>query len=295
MATDTQPKPDHHERIQAIKQYIREHMDEPLNRDLLAELAGFSVPHFHRIFTAHVGETISAYVRRMRMEGAARQLRAEAANITEIALASGYESHSTFGKAFKLVFGVSPTEFRELNCHAAAHLLNRHIVYQRKELAMQPLEIRTLPDTPVLYARATETLTSPAFQSAPMEAMNKLMGYVLAHHRHDQVRQVIAIYPDEPEIGQEVRCDAGVIFAAGVQPPAPDGLAYQTLPGGRWAIFRHTGLYDTLWQSWQAIYRDWLPTSGYELRDALPFEDYVDDPNQVAAEQLRTDIFIPIR
>lgn len=28
---------------------------------------------------------------------------------------------------------------------------------------MQPLEIRTLPDLKVLYARATELMTSPAF------------------------------------------------------------------------------------------------------------------------------------
>lgn len=159
---------------------------------------------------------------------------------------------------------------------------------------MQPQEIRTWPDTKVLYARATEVMTGPAFQTANREAFNKLMSYVLAHHKPEEVRHCVAIYPDDPEPGQEVRFDAGVIFADGAEPAAPEGLAYQTLPGGRWAVFRHVGPYDTLWQTWQAAYRDWLPTSGHELRDAIPFEDYVDDPSQIAPEQLRTDLYIPI-
>jgi AraC-like DNA-binding protein len=71
-------QPSHYERINAIKRYIREHLDEPLGRDLLAGLAGFSVPHFHRIFAAHVGESIASYVRRARMERAAQQILAGA-------------------------------------------------------------------------------------------------------------------------------------------------------------------------------------------------------------------------
>jgi hypothetical protein len=49
MATETQLT--HYERINQITRYIRKHRDEPLNRDELAQRAGFSVPHFHRIFT----------------------------------------------------------------------------------------------------------------------------------------------------------------------------------------------------------------------------------------------------
>ncbi len=66
MAIETQM--DYYERINQVKQYIREHLDEPLDREVLAGLAGFSLPHFHRLFTAQVGESISAYVRRARLE-----------------------------------------------------------------------------------------------------------------------------------------------------------------------------------------------------------------------------------
>lgn len=116
---------DHAERINYVKEYIREHIDQPLNRQVLAAVAGFSVPHFHRIFTAHTGESISVYVRRVRMERAGRKLRMGAVDITEVALAAGYDTHAAFGKAFKQQFGFSPSEFRQLNCRAATQILRR--------------------------------------------------------------------------------------------------------------------------------------------------------------------------
>lgn len=109
--------------INEVKRYIREHTDEPLDRDLLASIAGFSVPHFHRIFTHCVGESITSYVRRIRLERAGRKLRMGAVDITEVALAAGYKTHAAFGKAFKGQFGFSPREFRQLDCLTATQTL----------------------------------------------------------------------------------------------------------------------------------------------------------------------------
>jgi len=73
MTTDMQSIQSYNERLNDVKQYIREHINEPLNRDVLAAVAGFSVPHFHRIFTTHMGENISDYVRRVRLAGCRRE------------------------------------------------------------------------------------------------------------------------------------------------------------------------------------------------------------------------------
>jgi AraC family transcriptional regulator len=115
----------HDKCLEDVKKYIREHMQEPLDREVLAEVAGFSVPHFHRIFTAEVGENISNYVRRMRLERAGRKLRMGAVDISEVALAAGYETHSAFGKAFKQQYGLSPSEFRALSCWQATEILRK--------------------------------------------------------------------------------------------------------------------------------------------------------------------------
>ncbi|HEY4490627.1 MAG TPA: AraC family transcriptional regulator, partial [Acidobacteriota bacterium] len=77
--------------IEDVMRFIREHISEPLSREMLAEVAGFSIPHFHRVFTARVGESAASYVHRLRMERAGRKLRMGAVNITEVAFAAGYD------------------------------------------------------------------------------------------------------------------------------------------------------------------------------------------------------------
>lgn len=125
MLNEVQILQDHSECIEDVIRYIRRHINEPLDRERLADVAGFSVPHFHRIFRAHVGESAISYIRRLRLERAARKLRMGAVDITEVALAAGYDSHAAFGKAFKQQFGLSPSEFRQLGCRAATQLLRK--------------------------------------------------------------------------------------------------------------------------------------------------------------------------
>ena len=128
MLTDTPTLQEHQaymECITLVQRYIHDHLDETLHRDVLATVANFSVPHLHRIFTGCVGENLATYVRRVRLERAGRKLRMGAVDITEVALAAGYASHAAFGKAFKQQYGLSPSEFRQLNCWAATALLRK--------------------------------------------------------------------------------------------------------------------------------------------------------------------------
>jgi AraC family transcriptional regulator len=125
MLTDVPTLQDPPECIEDVMRYIRKHINEPLDREILASVAGFSVPHFHRVFTAHVGESAASYVRRLRLERAGHKLRMGAINITEVALAAGYDTHAAFSKAFKQQFGLSPSEFRQLGCRAATQLLRK--------------------------------------------------------------------------------------------------------------------------------------------------------------------------
>ena len=125
MLSEPQILENHADCIKEVMRYIRRHISEPLDRETLAAVAGFSVPHFHRVFTAHVGESAISYIRRLRLERAARKLRMGAVDITEIALAAGYDTHAAFGKAFKQQFGLTPSEFRQLDCWVATKFLTK--------------------------------------------------------------------------------------------------------------------------------------------------------------------------
>jgi len=125
MAIQLEGIPDYYKRLGEVEQYIRAHIGEPLRREALAALAGFSVPHFQRLFRLYVGDSTASYIRRERMLRAGRKLRMGAVDITQVALAAGYDTHAAFSKAFKQHFGMSPSEFRRLDCWTATDILNK--------------------------------------------------------------------------------------------------------------------------------------------------------------------------
>ncbi|MGD9896560.1 MAG: helix-turn-helix transcriptional regulator [Candidatus Methylacidiphilaceae bacterium] len=95
-------------RAERAQEYLRTHLAEPLCLKVLAREIGCSPFYLSRIFSEQVGETLPAYLRRLRMEKAAELLRKGDFNVTEAAMAVGYSSLSHFSKAFCRVMGCCP-------------------------------------------------------------------------------------------------------------------------------------------------------------------------------------------
>ena len=75
----------------------------------------YSKTHSPRAFKAVMGEPIGEYIRRLRLERAAKLLASTQQEIGAVALDAGYESSEGFGRAFRCQFGCTPTDFRSLN------------------------------------------------------------------------------------------------------------------------------------------------------------------------------------
>lgn len=291
---------DYRAAIDIVTSHIHSHIGGQLELEKLANLAGFSPFHFHRIFAALMGETVAEYVRRVRLAAAVQRLLHSTEPVTEIALTVGYETPAAFTKAFRQRFGVVPTALRTMERTAAfALLLEQPALNSPKGRTLTP-EIRTLPDQRVLYARGRGLIDYTFFKAAD-EAFANLMCYLAEHRLMDKFTACVGITPDDYDVVPHAECrfDAGVVLKAAV--PVTDVLVepagkvnLQVLPAGRWAVFQHKGSYDTLWQSWNVAYRDWLPRSGARPRDVPPVEVYLNNVRNTPPEQLRTEILIPI-
>jgi len=100
-------------RINRVIDYVQAHLDGDLTLERLAEVAAFSPFHFHRVFAAITGETLSDFIRRVRLERAAGALISlPETSVLEIALRYGFSSAATFARAFKAHFGMSATQWR---------------------------------------------------------------------------------------------------------------------------------------------------------------------------------------
>jgi AraC family transcriptional regulator len=103
---------DYKRRMLRVLVHIQQHLDESLQLEELAGLACFSPYHFHRVFKGMVGESVKEYVRRLRLERAASQLKLGSASVVDIALGAGYDSHEAFTRTFKTAFGTAPSQYR---------------------------------------------------------------------------------------------------------------------------------------------------------------------------------------
>lgn len=102
-------------RVDAAIMMIHEHLNEKLVLEDLAKSAGFSAFHFHRLFSAMVGETPQQFLTRVRLERAANMLvKYSGYSITQIALNCGFSSPSVFARSFKNHFGISANEYRKV-------------------------------------------------------------------------------------------------------------------------------------------------------------------------------------
>src|SRR5574343_1501908 len=101
------------QRMNRVLDHIDHHLDQSLEVAALAEVAHFSPFHFHRVFSAWVGEPLGEYVRRRRLEVGALHLAGNArVSVLAVALDVGFGSGEAFARAFKLRFGCTPTALR---------------------------------------------------------------------------------------------------------------------------------------------------------------------------------------
>jgi len=96
---------------------LLEFIDANLAVDLclkdLAQIANLSPHHFSRLFKMSTGSSPYQYVVSRRLRHALPQLSARELSIDEIARTSGFSSASSFAKAFKRVYRVSPSLYRK--------------------------------------------------------------------------------------------------------------------------------------------------------------------------------------
>ena len=288
MANRTETVNDHRERLNRVLVHIQDNIERPLSLAPLAAVANFSPFHFHRIFSAYMGESLHEHIRRVRLEKAAQKLAFSAGPITEIALAAGYETPAAFTKAFKRFFGKNPTEFTKLKSYNPQAECSR-VPEKRRVPVMKP-EIRALSPQKVFFVRKTGP-----YAKAAEEAWGVLMPYAYSRRMMTRETKGIGISHDNPDFTpqEKVRYDACITVTGTVRPEGEVGV--QTIAGGRYAVFLHKGPYRNFYKSYNYIMAQWYPESGEKFRDLPCFEVYLNrDPLRTKPENLRTEIHVPI-
>lgn len=279
---------DYHVRINRVIEYINSHLGEELDLEKLAEISNFSSFHFHRIMRAYLNEPLWTFIIRLRIETAARllQFTNEAAN--EIAYKVGYDTPAAFSNVFKKRFGVTPLEFRtERTSVMAMNFINEPQIH----VTMKNPKIKEVKPMKVVFIQSVGEYGKQEMH----DSWEKLFAFIKKNKLFSFGMDCIGIGYDDPSVTEPSRCryEACVKIKKDACPEGEIGV--KTLEGGKYAVFMHKGPYDKLGLVYNEIYRNWIPQNKLEMRNAPPFECYLNNPNRTKPENLKTEIYVPVK
>ena len=106
--------------LRKAERYIWENYTRKISLEEISKASGLSAPYFSTIFKEEMGENLSSYLNRLRVEKAAAMLTETGKSLNEIAANCGFEDHSWFSKIFKNYTGMSPGKYRETGSRSLA-------------------------------------------------------------------------------------------------------------------------------------------------------------------------------
>jgi AraC family transcriptional regulator len=304
-------------RINRAVDFIERNLEGELTLEAMAKEASFSPYHFHRVFGAFVGETVSRFVQRTRIEKAASLLiQHRRKSVTEIALECGFSSPAVFARSFKQAFGMSATAWRNGGHPVVAKYHDADfgdpeadygiLSFRRDPKTTEPrwrircpghdpvsVREQTLPPWRVAYARHTGPYQGMA---AVFERLfTTLMTWATPRGLLTEDARVLAVYHDDPYITDDDKLRVSACLTV------PDGtlvdgeIGSMTLAGGRYAMGRFELGEKDYARAWHALMGGWLPESGFEPDDRPCFELYHNDCSSHPEGKSVVDICIPVR
>ncbi len=297
---------DYAKRINRVIDHVLQNLDLRVNLEQLAEVANFSPYHFHRIFKDVTGETLNAFVTRVRLERALYLLsHAPTKQIQEVAETCGFSSHSDFTRRFRTHYGTAPrrfalTEYRQLNrqrLEAATPLSdNRDDAPDPRDAATAPetaadefaVTLRRYPERRIAYTRVWQ----PFIGTNVVAAAEALVAW--AEERGLEGGQWLGYMWDDPEITELDKCryDVGVTVPSSVA--EDDVVSVIVMPAMSVATVEIRGSLEIEQRAIDWLYATWLPTSGYVPDNYPCFESWCGLPFGHGTEYFELDIELAV-
>lgn len=272
--------------------FVEDNLREAITVADMADAASYSLYHFCRTFNGATHHTPYDYLMRRRLSESARDLLQTDGKIIDIALNYRFNSHETFSRAFKRMFGLQPNRLRKQGSIDKRRLMPRltrahirHIskgpylrpVLEKKE-DLQVAGVMTLvKDDRTVISELWKVLSRELETKEPAVAPKSYYG--------------ITHYPQDWE-------ERGLLYMAAYEIPEPDtvdtALVIKTVPALEYARFIHKGPRSEVPLTLDYVYHTWVPKSDRNLSYRLVVEHYGQGFKDLDHEEAETEIYIPI-
>jgi AraC family transcriptional regulator len=294
----TQANSGYAQRIDRVIDHLRGNLHRKVKLEELAKVACFSEFHFHRIFGAVSGETLSNFTNRLRLEKAARLLRYSDKSLTDIALDCGFSSSATFSRAFRSGYDTSPSQFRKSGEIQKSKICKELFDDQDYDLPMSaeekraafPVRLIDIPERQVAYIRVTDAFEGDRV----LTALKTMIEWAKSKNIFSQ-GILFGMTVDDPHVTPKHLYRYEVCLASPGPFECMEGMSKLKMPAMRYAVTKVSGDTRKVATAWDYIYRNWLINSAYEPEHAPALEIFLEKGNALDWSHCELELCLPIR
>lgn len=278
------------EKLEAIIEDIEQHLqvkEDAIDVENITRIAGCSYSFFQKVFSYMNGLSLAEYVRYRKLSLAGYDLKSTKDRVVDISLRYGYDSPTSFTKAFQQFHGVTPTQARNqattLRVFPRMHVAKQqHYTWnliQEEELRLigkrTTLPISTLQtDILKFWSDCQRDGTYATLISLDQSAQKGLFGIFL-NTSYEQGILEYAIMVQSKEC-------------------LPEGFVETILPSVTWAKFDCIGpIPSSIQDGWRFLNNEWIQTYPFQHEDCPELEWYSD--GNTFLEDYFAQIWIPIK
>ena len=244
-----------------LMNYITDHIETDINIDELSAEFGISKFHFHKIFKEQMGVNIYEMIKSIRLQKASNlPITNSRSTITEVANMCGYSSQTSFIRAFKQRFDMTPKAWRR----GGYKEYSNRILSSSQTASISDADFSHLtPKIVKMNAKTAYYIRHRGYSKRVVSIWQKILAWIYTNEIEEYME--IGMYHDNPIITALDSCH----YVACVVPKSHKKLKNTNLPtfsifGGIYATFEVEGKYGDILKLIQWVYHHWLPDSGYE-------------------------------
>ena len=273
-----------------VMNYIYEYIDTDINIDELSIELKVSKFHLHRIFKEEFGKNIYESIKSIRLQKASNLLITNKySTITDISNMCGYSSQTSFLRAFKQRFEMTPKIWKNGGYKDYSNKIVEKITNQNKSITIFDIEpiIVKMPEIKGYYIR------HQGYDVSIKKTWQKLQTWIYTNDIKEYKQ--MALHHDNPIITPLEECQYIAIVTLENEDLKDVSLPSLIIPKGIYAKFSLSGKYGDVIKLIQWVYHYWLIDSGYETTPSPSYTIYQKNHFLSSDEEFILDYYLPIR
>lgn len=273
-----------------VMNYIYKFIDTNINIDELSMELNISKFHLHRIFKDEFGKNIYESIKSIRLQKASNLLITNKySTITNIAQMTGYSSQTSFLRAFKERFEMTPKEWKNGGYKEYSNKIVEKFSTNSQIIDFSKIEpiIVKMPEMKGYYIR------HKGYDKSIKKTWQKLQTWIYTNDIKEYKQ--MALHHDNPIITPLEECQYIAIVCLENDELQNITLPSLIIPKGIYAKFSLSGKYGDVIKLIQWAYHIWLIQSGYETTTNPSFTVY--HKNHFLSDDglFDLDFYLPIR